>query len=212
MLKIKKTFSVLLIFTLIMGMSASAFANKSRAVLMNDISIEEYDELITLMLESASNVAIEEKTSINIPVKSGRLSGTVTIKEEPLLDNNRGIVPYDSKVYHDIPDGKRVITTTLKADKILGGEMVLKSYYTMKNKGTAITATSTKASFSPPKGYTNGGTSSYITTNTSKRFVTKGSYTMKLGSKIPLTIRVVNDAQLIPTTSSHIILSYYREW
>lgn len=208
----KKIFSVLLVFTLIMGMSSSTFANKSKAVLTNDVSIEEYEELINLMLETASDVAIQEKTNIDIPVKSGRLSGTVTIKEEPLLDNNRGIVPYASKVYHDIPDGKRVITTTLKADKILGGEMVLKSYYTMKNKGTAITVTSTKASFSPPKGYTNGGTSSYITTNTSKRFVTKGSYTMKLGNSIPLTIRVVNDAQLIPNTSSHILLSYYREW
>jgi len=202
----KKLLSLSLTLVLLISMGSTVFADESKPVLPNNVTIEEYDKLISDMLKAAGDITIDRDTTISIPVQSGRLSGTVIIEEKPDLEQ---ITKSGTELFEGIPDGKRVITTTLKADKLLGGEMVLKSHYTMKNKGMEIAVTETSASFSPPRGYTDAGTTSYIVSSDSHYFMTKGSYTMKLGDSIPLTIRVVHEVTWL--AEGTISLSYYKE-
>ncbi|MCR3955591.1 MAG: hypothetical protein NUK57_04785 [Gudongella sp.] len=205
----KKTLSLLLVLLLMMGMSTIAFADESKSASINNVSIEEYNELISDMFKAAANVKIKGDTTIYIPVQSGKFNGVVIIKDEPVFEQQSQVVRGGSEIFDGIPDGNRRITTTLKADPILGGEMVLKSYYTMKNNGTAIDVTSTNESFSPPLGYTNAGTSSYIAVDRSDYFKTKGSYTMKAADLIPITKRAVHEVEL--WGAGVILLTYYAE-
>jgi len=200
----KKILSLVLVLVLSFGMVTSSFADS----LTKTSSPEEIDEFIEVMLRQASNTEIKKAGVTEVFVEHKGLTGKVTIEEEALMDmpSTRSTVIYDN-----IPDGSRVITTTLKADVLLGGEMILKSYYDMKYNGTYIDATDTDESFSPPLGYTNGGTSSYIAIQAAdgSYFKTVGSYTMLAVDIAPLTIKVIHSVTLIG--DGEIRLNYYKE-
>lgn len=187
-------------------MGSTVLAEGSRPVLPNNVTMEEYEKLFSDMINVVGDIEINKDTTISIPVKSGRLSGTVIIEEKPDIEQQPGVTPF--QIFDGIPDGARTITTTFKADTFLGGELVLKSNYTMKNNGMAITVTSTSEALSPPIGYTNGGTTSYIVKSESLYFMTKGSYTMLLAG-LPLTMRVVHEVTWL--TKGTISLSAYKE-
>lgn len=171
----KKSISIMLIVILVLGMTTISFAKSKES---KTLTPEEIIELYDVMLEAASNTVIEKAGVTTIYVEHNGLTGTVTIEEEAQYPNEFEIMPSSIYYFYNIPDGSRVITTTLNAASGLGGDLILKSYYTMKNNGTAIDVTDTDAILIPPIGYTNGGTSSYIVSDQSKYFKTSGIYTI----------------------------------
>lgn len=201
----KKIISLMIILVMVLGLATTSFADSPNS---DNLSPQELEEFYGAMLQAASNTQIEKAGTTTIPVEYNGLSGTVTI-EEKAAPNEEFLVGTEAQQWFvDIPDGDRVITTTLDADAVLGGELLLKSYYTMMNDGTRIDVTDTYANMSPPVGYTDGGTDSYITEDLSDRFSVTGVYTMLALNEVPMTINSYQQARLIG--DSAISLDYWK--
>ncbi|SNS41126.1 hypothetical protein SAMN05446037_1009131 [Anaerovirgula multivorans] len=194
-----------IIFALLIMPTSVAFAEASPEAI---IEIDQIEMLFDAMINEANNANIElcSDQYIEIPVSIGDLSGVVIIEDKAIEDE----FTLSGTDYHDIVDGDRVNTTTLKADKLLGGEMILRVYYTASNEVTHLNATSTSEDFSPPVGYTNDGTSSWVHKNQETIIGGTGSYTMKALGAYPLTIKVKTEISLTSTPGT-IQVNYWKE-